>query len=384
MKPEYKVMIIAAEASSSLFALRLLQYWKKERKSIQAFGVGSVDMQSEGFEILGRSEDMAVVGAAEIIEHYSDLKKVFNNLVEEAKKRRPSVVILMDYPEFNLMLAKKLKALGLNIVYYISPQIWAWRKSRVELIKKYCKKVLLLFPFEKAFYDQKNVPNIFVGHPLLDELDDKYFSEELRLIQRSRMGIDKSEIVIGLMPGSRKGEIKQHLDLQLKVARRLCLKYSNIKILLMVAPSRTKEEIQDQMGDLTFPIILLKAEPYDMIDLCDYILAASGTATLQVALLEKPMVIMYRFKWLTSIIAKILVRGVRYFGLPNLIAQEEIVPERWQKQANEDELFRLLCNYIDDPIYASEVKKKLAELKLKLGTKGATKRVAESLEEFFV
>lgn len=377
-----EVMMVAAEASSALFALRLIEHLKKQKKDLHFFGVGSDQMELIGFERMGKAEEMAVVGAAEIIEHYSELKKIFNKLVSEAARRRPRVVIVMDYPEFNLMLAKKLHALGIPVVYYISPQVWAWRKSRVETIKKYCHKVLLLFPFEQEFYKSKNVPYEFVGHPLLDELDPKYFQPEYLKTHRARCGVSENEIVIGLMPGSRRGEIKQHLGIQLEVARRLCRKYSNIRILLMVAPSRTKEEIQDQLENLTFPLMLQKDDPFEMIHLSDFILAASGTATLQVALLEKPMVIMYRMKWLTGIIAKVLVRGVSFFGLPNLIAGKEIVPERWQSGASVDELFKLMCEYVDSAEKAQQTRQDLKDLKKFLGEKGATEKVAKNLEEF--
>lgn len=376
------VMIVAAEASSALFAQRLLEYWKKEGKAIQAFGVGTDSMEAIGFERLGKSEEMAVVGAAEIAEHFGLLKSVFNRLVEEADRRRPNVVIVMDYPEFNLMLSKKLHRLGIPVVYYVSPQVWAWRKGRVETIKKYCRKVLLLFPFEVAFYDEKKVSNDFVGHPILDELDDKYFTDEYRKRHRERYGIRPDEIVIGLMPGSRRGEIRQHLQMQLEVAKRLHSQFRNLRIILLVAPTLKKEYLQEQLEEVTFPIMLVKDEPFEMIHLADFILAASGTATLMVGLLEKPMVIMYRMKWLTGLIAKLVVRGVRFFGIVNLILGREVVPERFQGRANVDELTRLMSRYISEPEYTAQVKADLKTLKARLGDRGATARVAKSLEEF--
>ncbi len=374
--------MVAAEASSSLFAQRLLEHWKKSGKQVQAFGVGSDAMEALGFERLGKAEEMAVVGAAEIIEHYGELKKVFNNLVVEAEKRRPDVAIVMDYPDFNLMLAKKLKALGIPVIYYISPQVWAWRKGRVKKIKKYCDKILVLFPFEVDFYKQQNMPVEFVGHPLLDEIDDKYFSLDHRKNHRNRCGIQDDEIVIGLMPGSRRLEIKQHLDLQFKVAEKLYKAYPKIRILLMCAPSVDKEALKEKLDDIRVPYILQKDEPIEMIELCDIILAASGTATLFVGLLEKPMVIMYKMKWFTGIIAKVLVRGVKFFGLVNLILGREAVPERWQGGANVDELFKLMKRYIDDPAYKQQVINDLKLVKLQLGDKGATSRVAVAVEPY--
>ena len=377
-----QVLIVAAESSSALFAQRLLEHWKKTHPEIQAFGVGSDAMEALGFERLGKAEDMAVVGAAEIIEHYAELKKVFNNLVAEAEKRRPQVAIVMDYPDFNLMLAKKLKALGIPVIYYISPQVWAWRKGRIKKIKKYCEKVLLLFPFEVEFYKSKNVPTEFVGHPLLDEIDDKYFSEVHRKNQRNRCGIQDDDIVIGLMPGSRRLEIAQHLNLQFQVAEKLYKAYPKIKILLMCAPSVERESLQAKLDDVRIPYILQKDEPAQMIQLCDVILAASGTATLLVGLLEKPMVIMYKMKWLTGMLAKVLVRGIQFFGLVNLILGHEAVPERWQGGANPDELFKLMKRYIDDPNYKASVVEKLKTLKNKLGERGATVKVAQVVQAY--
>lgn len=377
------VLIVAAEASSSLYAQRLLEHWKKEKFQVQAFGVGSQAMENLGFERLGKSEEMAVVGLAEIIEHLGLLKSVLNRLAQEAEKRRPKVAIIMDYPDFNLMLAKKLKKLGIPVVYYITPQIWAWRKGRVKSIREYCDQVFVLFPFEVEFFKQNGVKSEFVGHPLLDEIDPKFLDEGYRKLHRSQCGIRDHETVIGLMPGSRKGEIKQHLDLQIEVARRLYKTYPNIRVLLMCAPTVDKEKLQEKLEDVRFPFMLLKSDPSEMISLADYILAASGTATLQVGLLEKPMVAMYKFKWLTGVIAKLIVRGVKYFSIVNLISGREIVPERWQERAHADELFNLMKRYLDEPQYAEQVRGDLRKLRLQLGDRGATKRVSDALKVYF-
>ncbi|MCX7977716.1 MAG: lipid-A-disaccharide synthase [Bdellovibrionaceae bacterium] len=375
------VMIVAAEASSALFAQRLLEHWKTTRPELKAFGVGTHEMEALGFERLGKAEDMAVVGAFEIIQHYPLLRSVFDKLVEEASKRRPKVVIVLDYPEFNLMLSKKLKQLGLKVVYYVSPQVWAWRQGRVKTIKKYCEKVFLLFPFEVPFYARHQVPYEFVGHPILDELDERLLDPESIHQRRRRCGIADDEIVLGLMPGSRRGEIRNHFSIQLEVARRLAQKHPKLKIIVLVAPTREKEELLPYLESFPYPYILMKDEPFRMISLTDFVLAASGTATLMVGLLEKPMVIMYRMSFLTSLFARLVVRG--HFGLVNLIAGREIVPERFQERANPDHLFELMDRYITHPEYAAQVKEELKVLKTKLGDKGATLRVARSLEEYF-
>ncbi|MNL19961.1 Lipid-A-disaccharide synthase [compost metagenome] len=323
------------------------------------------------------------MGAAEIISAYSHLKSVFDSLVAEAEKRRPKVAIVMDYPEFNLMLAKKLHALGIPVVYYISPQVWAWRKGRVKTIKKYCKKVFVLFPFEVPFYQEHGVPCEFVGHPLLDEMDDRLLNDPAYLkTHRNQCGIGDNEIVLGLMPGSRRLELKQHFQIQLDTARILSKKYPNLKIVILTAPTFSKEKMQEYLEDFRLPYILLKDEPFRMIHLVDMMLVASGTATLQVGLMQKPMVIMYKMKWLTGVFAKLFVRGTKYFGLVNLILGKEAVPERWQADVTPENMAKLLSRYIEEPEYKAQVLADLISVRSYLGDKGATQRVVRALDEY--
>ncbi|MEQ1723510.1 MAG: lipid-A-disaccharide synthase [Pseudobdellovibrio sp.] len=379
MKPQ--IMIIAAEASSSHYAIKLMEHWKAQGKDYSYFGVGSDAMEDLGFERLGKSEEMAVVGAAEIFAKYSELKAIFNNLVEEAKKRRPNVVILMDYPEFNLMLAKKLHALGIKSVYYISPQVWAWRKGRVETIKKYCDKAFLLFPFEADFYKSRGVPYEFVGHPLLDEFSEELLDPVKIQFNKEKYGITKNQKLLALMPGSRRGELNQHLDIQLEVAKRLLKKYDHLRLAILVAPTIKKQEMLDRLDNFKSPYILLQDDPNKMISMADYVLVASGTATLMVGLLQKPMVIMYKLKWLTGVFGAIFIK-IKYFGLVNLILDKEAVPERKQSEANPDELFNLMDRYLSEPEYTKSVIEDLKKIPQYLGEKGATQRVAKSLESY--
>lgn len=384
MKPQ--VLIVAAEASSALFAQRLLEHWKSINFQVQAFGVGTPEMEALGFERLGKSEEMAVVGVAEVIENYSHLKSVFHSLVAAAKARQPRVVVVLDYPEFNLRLAKEMKALGLPVIYYVSPQVWAWRKGRVKQIRAYCEKVLLLFPFEIDFYKKEKVAFEFVGHPALDEIRPELYSSQYQNLQRSRRGIMPGELVVGLMPGSRRSEIKNHLQTQVEVVKALSHKFPKLKFIFLVAPTVELTDFQEKVHQLMknsgISYLLIKDEPLEMIALTDFILAASGTATLMVGLLEKPMVIMYKMKWFTGIMAKLLVHGVKFFGIVNLIMDKEIVPERWQGGANVAELTRLLARFIEDSQYLQKVRDDLGQLKFRLGDRGATGRVAKALEPY--
>lgn len=379
-----QVLMVAAEASSVTYAQRILETWKKQGRKIQAFGVGSQSMEDLGFQRMGNAEDMAVVGVSEAISAYSRLKVILDNIVKAAELRRPKVAIVMDYPEFNLILAKKLHALGIPVVYYISPQVWAWRKGRVKTIKKYCKEVFLLFPFEETFYNEHQVPNQFVGHPLLDEINDRLFDPENRRAHRQQCGIRDDEIVLGLMPGSRRLELKQHIQVQLDTARILEKKHPNLKIMILVAPTFSKDDVRAYLDDFRLPYILIQDEPFRMIQLVDVMLVASGTATLQVALMECPMVIMYKLKWLTGLFIKLFIRGTKFFGMVNLILDKEAVPERMQEEANPVHLSELVERMISDLPYRAQVISDLKSVKQHLGKKGATQRVVLALDKYLV
>lgn len=382
MDHKASLLIVAGEASSAHYAVKILKQLKKDNLNWACFGVGSQEMEDLGFERIGRSEEMAVVGIAEVVAHYSDLKKVFNNLVAEATQRKPKVALLLDYPDFNFMLAEKLKALGIPCVYYISPQVWAWRKGRIKKIKKYFDEVLCLFPFEVDFYKQHQVRASFVGHPLLEDVDPQYLDDNYRRLQRSRCGIEENDFVVGLMPGSRFSELKHHVQTQVEVAKRLNKKYQHLKFFIPVAPTLEKEYVQEQFADLNLPVIIQKQDPFKMILLCDAILTASGTATLVVGLMQVPMVIMYKLNWLTAMIARRIVT-LKFFGMVNFIIDKEVCPERFQEAATVDELTQLMGRYIEDKFYHQSVKDELKKLYKLLGEKGATEHVVRVLQRYF-
>lgn len=378
-----RILIIAAEASSCLYAQRLLQHWKSKGEKVEAFGIGNQAMADEGFECLARAEDLAVVGLQEVIAHWSVIKKAFYDLLTAAQERKPQVVLLLDYPGFNLRFAKKVKALGIPVVYYISPQVWAWRTGRVKTIKKLVDKMLVVFPFEKDFYAEHGMDVEFVGHPLLDEIDPAHFDPEARELRRARYGIQRDDIVLALMPGSRQSELKNHMQVQLDAARELHIKYPRLKVMLFVAPNFDKAELQVWLKDLDFPLILIKDEPFSMIDLADVVLCASGTATLMVGLLEKAMVVMYRMNPMTAFLAKRFVTRTKYFGLINLVLDDLAVPELFQEQAAAPSLVSQLEGMLDSASKRQHIADRLKPAKDRLGQRGATARVAQALEEYW-
>lgn len=376
------ILIVAGEASSSLYAQRLLEHWKNKKLKIHAFGVGSRAMESCGFECLGRSEDMAVVGLTEVIKHYSHIKSVFLKIIEQTELRRPDVILLLDYPDFNLRLAEKLKPLGIPIVYYISPQVWAWRKSRIHKIRKLVDRMLCVLPFEEEFYKQNGVQVDFVGHPLLDEISKTGESEEDKRHSRGRFGFSKNDVVVGLMPGSRQSEIRHNLAEQLKAVRLLHERQPQLKFALLVAPSLNKEDLRPYFTHLDIPIQMIQDDPLVMVGLVDYVICASGTATLVVGLMEKPMVIMYKVNALTALLARYLVRNTIGFGLVNLVLGKKVVPELFQEQASAENMATEIEKYIADRNYDRDIRSTLGSLKNLLGKNGTTQRVSEILEPF--
>jgi lipid-A-disaccharide synthase len=382
-----EILIVAAESSSALYAQRLLEFWAQpsnKNLNIKAFGIGSHEMERLGFEILGRAEDLAVVGLVEVIKKYNHIKSVFDQIVEAVKVRKPKVILLMDYPDFNLRLAKKLKQFGIPIVYYISPQVWAWRKSRIHEIKKYVDKMLVVLPFEKDFYKSNGVDVEFVGHPILDEINESFYNEQKVGQERSRYGIKASDTWLGLMPGSRSSELQHHLKTQIETAELLYVSKPNLKFALLVAPTFTLEQIKNLLPEYTIPLSIIRDEPLKMISMMDLILCASGTATLIVGLLKKPMVIMYKMNFITSFLVRRIVKGTDHFGLINLILNQRVVPELFQENATPQNLSNEILKYINEPEYLNSVKNQLSTAGALLGENGATFRVAKILNRYFV
>ncbi len=378
-----RILIVAAEASSCLYALRLLQHWKKAGLHVEAFGIGDQAMAQEGFKCLARAEDLAVVGLQEVISHWPVIKKAFYEVMSAATDKTPQVALLLDYPGFNLRLAKRLKKLGVPVVYYISPQVWAWRSGRVKTIQKLVAKMLVVFPFEVDFYSSHGVDVEFVGHPLLDELSPRFFDPLVRETHRAKYGLTNDDVVLALMPGSRRSELKHHLDTQLEAVRQLRPTCPQLKVALFVAPNFSTEQFQGYLSGLDFPLILIKDEPFSMIDLADVVLVASGTATLMVGLLEKPMVIMYKMNAMTAFLAKKFVKHTKYFGLINLVLDAPVAKELFQEQANPPQLAKSLRVLITSATQRRDMAAALKPAKERLGKQGATARVAQALEPYW-
>ena len=323
-------MIVAGEASGDMRAAGLARALKELDPSLQLSGIGGEHMRLAGVECFTDITELAVIGIAEVVKNLSRIKKVFDQTLKQIDKDPPDGVILVDYPGFNLRLAREIKKRGIKIIYYISPQVWAWREKRVLKIKKLVDCMIVLFPFEQNIYSKYGMKVDYVGHPLVDEIVvEKNQTEVLKSI-----GLSASKTTIGLMPGSRAKEIERHLPCMLEAAQILFKHNKERQFILLKAPTIPLKLIQDQLFSYKhLPLKIYGSSIYDGINAMDAVMVASGTATLETALLKKPMVIIYKTSWLTYAIAKSVIK-IPYIGLVNIVAGKKIAEELIQNDAN--------------------------------------------------
>ena len=320
-----KIFIIAGEDSGDLHGAKLIESLKKENPSAEFFGIGGSRMQSAGLFLTEHIKNLNVIGIFEIIKHYPRIKKIFNRTIEEIKKIRPHKVILIDYPGFNLRLAKKLKALNFDITYFILPQVWAWKESRIKVLKDSCNKLISIIPFEKSWFAKKGLDVHYVGHPL-SKLSEQKYNREIFCIKNN---IPEENKIIVLMPGSRETEIRKHWPVFEKTLEILISKRSDLSFILL--------EGKNVSIDSDLDLIKIRENQYEALNLGDAAIVCSGTATLEATMLKCPMIVCYKLSPPTWFLAKFLSK-VKYLSLTNLIAEEEIVKEFHQGDMNEKNL----------------------------------------------
>ena len=371
-------MFIAGEASGDMRAAGLARALKKLRPDLRLNGIGGEHMRQAGVECFADITQLAVIGFAEVVKNLFRIKKVFDQTLKQIDGTRPDCVILVDYPGFNLRLARAIKKRGIKIIYYISPQVWAWREKRVLKIKKLVDRMIVLFPFEQDIYSKYGMKVDYVGHPLVDEIIvNKNQTEVLKSI-----GLSAGKTTIGLMPGSRAKEVERHLPCMLEAAQILFKQNKERQFILLKAPTIPLKLIESIL-DLSFPPILkhipikiYDGPTYDGINATDAAIVASGTATLETALLLKPMVVIYKTSWLTYCIARALIK-IPYIGLVNIVAGEKIVEELIQNDANADNIAKAIETALHNPQIVDE----LAKVKTSLGEPGASLRAARLVLE---
>lgn len=363
------VLIVAGETSGDLHGSNLMKQMNAQMPGIVFHGIGGTLMINEGLKAIRHVREMNFMGFAEVIRHLPFIRKTFSDMENLINEVKPSLAILIDYPGFNLRLARILKEHNIPVMYYISPQLWAWHKSRVKQVKIYIDRMVVLFDFEKDFYREHGIEADFVGHPLIDVVGPS----EKRESFRASLGIDNNDILIGLFPGSRKQEVFRILpDL-----------VGSITELKKVFPGLTAvigcaSEIDDEIyGGFTkgTGIICLRDKTYDIMSHSDALVVTSGTATLEAGISGTPTVIVYRTSPLTFFIGKALVK-IPNIGLINIIAGSRIVPELWQDEVTPAKIASEISLFLNNGDLSGETRKLLAEAVFKLGGKGASERAA--------
>ncbi|MDP2652638.1 MAG: lipid-A-disaccharide synthase [Candidatus Omnitrophota bacterium] len=364
--PAKHIFIIAGEASGDIHAAHLVAALKALSPDIRASGLGGRTMKDGGVELFEDLTRFAVVGFVEVLKHYGEFRRIFDDFLRKAEKVRPDCVILVDYPGFNLRMARELKKRGIPVVYYISPQVWAWKENRVRLMKEFTDLILVLFRFEKDFYAKHGVPVEWVGHPLIDQLP------------RPRAEVNRASPVFGLLPGSRHKEVQNLLPPMLKAARLIRDQIPSAKFTVLKAGTIPQKMIEDLVLDLPFKVDIVRENVHDALNRCDACLVASGTATLETAVLNKPMIVVYRTAVLTWVLARLLIK-IPCIGLVNVVAGEKIVPECIQFQATGPAIARELLALWNDETRFKTIKSRLEDVRASLGPPGASARAAQAV-----
>jgi len=331
-------------------------------------------MREAGVELEGDISRIAVVGPFEVISYLGKLYRVFRRLAERIEREPPSAAVLIDFPDFNLRLAKRIKDAGAPIIYYISPQVWAWRQGRLSQIQRLVDKMLVIFPFEEQIYREAGIPVEFVGHPLVDMVCASKSKEEFCQDHQ----LDPRKPIVALLPGSRRKEVRYILPTLCKTVDLIVIQKPDTQFVLPMAPGLEKRLLENMIG--ARPITVVMDETYNAIRYSRAAIVASGTATLETALLGAPEVIVYRISRATWFLGKLLLK-VRLFGIVNIILGEEVVPELFQNKMTPEEVSRTALALMDDVWLQSRIRGNYEKLRRQLGKGNVAERVAESVSE---
>lgn len=367
-----KVMIVAGEASGDMHGGNLVREMHALSPELSFSGVGGKKMEAAGVRLIADVADMAVVGLTEVVGKIVSILRVMRELKKGLKNDPPDLLILIDYPDFNLPLAKTAHKLGIKTLYYISPQVWAWRKSRVHAIRAAVDKMAVILPFEEEFYRKFGVDVAFVGHPLLDEVKTRLSRQEFL----ARAGLSDDAATIAILPGSRKSEVEKLLPEMLEACRMIAETLSPVQFVLPLAPTLSPAFVEGIIGKSSIRVKVVEEDPYDAIASAKAAVVASGTATLETALLGTPMVVIYKISPLSYAVGKRVIK-VDHISLVNLIVGREVIPELIQQDANPVMIAARLRELINNAQLREEMQASFARLRGMLGNPGASRRTAE-------
>ncbi len=362
------LLVSAGEASGDLHAARLLAELRRLVPGVAAFGLGGEELEAAGLERLAAAAEISVVGIAEVLRVLPRARRIFAGILAECDRRRPALALLVDFPEFNLRLARELRRRGVPVVYYISPQVWAWRRRRVKQIARRVDEMLVLFPFEADFYRRHGVEATCVGHPLVDEVPELPGAWD-----RGAPGVGEP-YRIALLPGSRPSEVEALLPAMLGAARRLGER-PPVTVRLIKAPAVPAELFAGPLGAAGIAVEVIERDRFAAIAESHLALCASGTATLEVGLIGTPLIVLYRLASWTWVLAKLLVK-VPHASLVNLVLERGAVPEMLQSDAEPEAVAAAAAALLGDPGRIAAMRRDLAELRGRLGEGGASARAA--------
>ena len=363
-------MIVAGEASADIYGAELVREALKLDPLLRFFGIGGARMREAGVETLVDSADMAVVGLVEVLKHFDVISDAFVKLKRILSTDRPDLLILIDYPGFNLRLAKAARKAGVKVLYYISPQIWAWRQGRVREIARLVDHMAVILPFEATFYEHAGVRVSFVGHPMIDLVKVAGGRDDTA----ASFGLDPGRRIVGLFPGSRRNEIERLLPVITEAAGLLKERFPDIQFVLPLASTLRDDDVT-LLTAAGLDVTISRERIHDLIRACDAVISVSGTVTLEIALVGTPMVIIYKLSPLTYQLAKRLVK-VDNIGLCNIVAGETVVRELIQAEANPVMIADEIGSILTDAGYAGAIREKLAAIRGRLGNAGASANVA--------
>jgi lipid-A-disaccharide synthase len=367
-----KIAVIAGEASGDLHASEVVRELKTIRPELTMFGIGGDLLAREGMTLLHHAREMGIVGLFNVLRHLPMFRRVFNDLIARIEQERPDVVLLVDYPDFNMRVAKRCKALGLRVVYYISPQLWAWRQGRVRQIARYVDRMVVIFPFEEEFYRKHNVPVTYVGHPVIEQLG--HIDKPPR---------DPDELRIALLPGSRRMEVLSLLPPMLDAVeilrREAAIDGRSVNAYVIQAPTISRQKLERIMHERGITVSIREHDGGEGVAAADVALSSSGTATLESAVLGTPVVVMYRLSRATYFLAKRLVR-VPHFSLVNIVAGKRVVPELIQDDVNGPRIAQEV-RALMEPGHYEAVRADLEIVRTRLGEPGTARRVAEEIHK---
>ena len=362
-----KLAIVAGEASGDLHASEVVRELKKLDPALETFGIGGDLLARQGMRVLHHAREMGIVGLFNVLRHLGMFRRILNAMTETIAREKPDAIMLVDYPDFNLRLAKRCKAMGVRVIYYISPQVWAWRRGRVKQIARVVDRMLVIFPFEEDFYRQHNVPVTYVGHPLIDEMSVAQAQTQTGVSVLHR---------IALLPGSRRHEVRSLLPPMLDSIS-ILKKERGVDAFVIQAPTISSAELLKAMQSADEFVRIVPHDRGQALASADVALSSSGTATLECAIAGTPVVVMYRLSSPTHWLAQRLVK-LRHFSLVNIVAGRGVVPELLQADVNGDRIAREVRTMLEPAVHA-HVRSELAEVTRKLGGSGASRRAAEAI-----